>query len=102
MTGAGAERGERSAEEEVAGPEREIEAFVKARWPEEGADGGWETLWYVVRSPPEDEASRIPRADLSGYVCRFANPPSLQSVRGLAHFHVLAQRKQDGERRNEA
>ncbi|ORY76270.1 hypothetical protein BCR35DRAFT_305927 [Leucosporidium creatinivorum] len=48
-------------------PEREIEAFVKRRWSE----GEWETMW-------------------------FANPPSLQSVRGLAHFHVLVRRK--GER----
>ncbi|GAA6013490.1 hypothetical protein JCM10207_008868 [Rhodosporidiobolus poonsookiae] len=50
--------------EEVEGPEREIDAFVRARWREED---GWETLW-------------------------FANPPYLQSVPGLAHFHVLARK----------
>ncbi|GAA5932749.1 hypothetical protein JCM3775_002226 [Rhodotorula graminis] len=44
------------------GPEREVRAFVERRWPEEDA---WETAW-------------------------FANPPALQSVPGLAHFHVLA------------
>ncbi|GAA5874749.1 hypothetical protein JCM8547_005201 [Rhodosporidiobolus lusitaniae] len=49
------------------GPEREIEAFVKVRWREED---GWETAW-------------------------FANPPSLQSVPGLAHFHVLARKAGD-------
>ncbi|GAA5982760.1 hypothetical protein JCM11641_007779 [Rhodosporidiobolus odoratus] len=46
------------------GPEREIEGFVKGRWK---VEDGWETAW-------------------------FANPPALQSVPGLAHFHVLARR----------
>lgn len=26
--------------------------------------------------------------------CRFVNPPTLQSVKGLPHFHVLARRKE--------
>ncbi|GAA5848652.1 hypothetical protein JCM9279_002729 [Rhodotorula babjevae] len=47
---------------EAAGPEREVRAFVERKWPEKD---GWETAW-------------------------FANPPALQSVPGLAHFHVLA------------
>ncbi|KAM0751835.1 hypothetical protein T439DRAFT_325025 [Meredithblackwellia eburnea MCA 4105] len=46
------------------GPGSDIEAFVKERWSE----NEWETAWFV-------------------------NPPSLQSVRGLAHFHVLARPK---------
>ncbi|GAA5906288.1 hypothetical protein JCM6882_002693 [Rhodosporidiobolus microsporus] len=59
--------------EETDGPEREIAAFVRGRWR---AEEGWETAW-------------------------FANPPSLQSVPGLAHFHVLA-RKTGGEGESEA
>ncbi|KZT55875.1 hypothetical protein CALCODRAFT_484410 [Calocera cornea HHB12733] len=38
-----------------------ITAFVKREWPEEE----WETAWFM-------------------------NPPKLQSVRGLVHFHVFA------------
>ncbi|BGP20304.1 hypothetical protein JCM10213_002067 [Rhodosporidiobolus nylandii] len=51
-------------DEEEDGPEREVAAFVRSRWREED---GWETAW-------------------------FANPPALQSVPGLAHFHVLARK----------
>ncbi|KAK4056444.1 hypothetical protein OIO90_002587 [Microbotryomycetes sp. JL221] len=51
-------------ETEEIGPGCEINAFVKQYWSEDE----WETLW-------------------------FANPPSLQSVRGLAHFHVLVRRR---------
>ncbi|GAA6054672.1 hypothetical protein JCM3770_006380 [Rhodotorula araucariae] len=50
--------------EHEEGPEREIRAFVERRWR---VEDGWETAW-------------------------FANPPALQSVPGLAHFHVLARR----------
>ncbi|KAK4702152.1 hypothetical protein P7C70_g4076, partial [Phenoliferia sp. Uapishka_3] len=46
------------------GPGSEIEAFVKERWPEDK----WETAWFV-------------------------NPPRLQSVKGLAHFHVMTRPK---------
>ncbi|GAA5985417.1 hypothetical protein JCM10908_006967 [Rhodotorula pacifica] len=49
---------------EEEGPEREIRAFVEKRWR---VEEGWETAW-------------------------FANPPGLQSVPGLAHFHVLARK----------
>ncbi|SCV74669.1 BQ2448_7698 [Microbotryum intermedium] len=49
------------------GPEREMSAFVKDRWNEDE----YETLW-------------------------FANPPELQSVRDLAHFHVLVRQKNLG------
>ncbi|KAI5481362.1 hypothetical protein MNV49_004984 [Pseudohyphozyma bogoriensis] len=49
------------------GPGREIEAFVLRTWKE----SEWETAW-------------------------FCNPPHLQSVKGLAHFHVLARPKVEG------
>ncbi|KAL8280459.1 hypothetical protein RQP46_007107 [Phenoliferia psychrophenolica] len=49
------------------GPGREIHAFVKSRW----SDSKWETAWFV-------------------------NPPSLQSVKGLAHFHCLVRKKRWG------
>ncbi|KAM0789712.1 hypothetical protein ACM66B_006570 [Microbotryomycetes sp. NB124-2] len=49
------------------GPGREIDAFVRRTWPE----SDFETLW-------------------------FANPPTLQSVRGLAHFHVLVRQHSPG------
>ncbi|GAA6034772.1 hypothetical protein JCM8097_001162 [Rhodosporidiobolus ruineniae] len=67
----GEEDGEEEEEyREDEGPEREIKAFVEGRWPE---SEGWETAW-------------------------FANPPSLQSVPGLAHFHVLARKTPEAER----
>ncbi|BGP27781.1 hypothetical protein Rt10032_c13g5125 [Rhodotorula toruloides] len=50
--------------DESGGPEKEIRAFVLKRWK---VEDGWETAW-------------------------FANPPNLQSVPGLAHFHVLARK----------
>ncbi|GAA5915344.1 hypothetical protein JCM8208_001704 [Rhodotorula glutinis] len=55
---------------EERGPEREVRAFVERKWPEKD---GWETAW-------------------------FANPPALQSVPGLAHFHVLARQVPHEER----
>ncbi|GAA5820650.1 hypothetical protein JCM10212_004318 [Sporobolomyces blumeae] len=59
------ERGlEGTAERQEDGPGREIDAFVRDRWK---VEDGWETAW-------------------------FANPPGLQSVPGLAHFHVLARK----------
>lgn len=42
-----------------------VHDFVRSRWPEDE----WETAWFV-------------------------NPPRLQSVRGLAHIHVFARRKE--------
>ncbi|BGO95773.1 hypothetical protein NBRC10512_001610 [Rhodotorula toruloides] len=60
------QQGARRSEEydEKQGPEKEIRAFVLKKWR---VEDGWETAW-------------------------FANPPGLQSVPGLAHFHVLARR----------
>lgn len=46
-----------------------VHNFVRSKWSE----GEWETAWFV-------------------------NPPRLQSVRGLAHFHVFARRKSEEER----
>ncbi|KAJ8291676.1 Vacuolar protein sorting-associated protein 45 [Rhodotorula toruloides] len=55
------QQGARRSEEydENQGPEKEIRAFVLKKWR---VEDGWETAW-------------------------FANPPGLQSVPGLAHFH---------------
>jgi hypothetical protein len=53
-------------DEEVRGPGKEIEKFVRNYWPEQDS---FETCW-------------------------FANPPRLQSVPGLSHFHVLVRKKQ--------
>ncbi|KAK4051624.1 hypothetical protein OIV83_002764 [Microbotryomycetes sp. JL201] len=50
-----------------SGPGREIDAFVRRTWSEDE----FETLW-------------------------FANPPTLQSVPGLAHFHVLVRHRGPG------
>lgn len=47
-----------------------VHGFVRSKWPEDE----WETAWFV-------------------------NPPRLQSVRGLAHFHVFARRKSEEERK---
>ncbi|SCZ97802.1 BZ3500_MvSof-1268-A1-R1_Chr3-3g06380 [Microbotryum saponariae] len=62
--GLGGRTGAGGESNDDVGPEREIMAFVKERWSEEEYD----TLW-------------------------FANPPELQSVRDLAHFHVLVRHK---------
>ncbi|BGP51842.1 hypothetical protein JCM10450v2_007798 [Rhodotorula kratochvilovae] len=66
----GAGAGGEGREKEGSGPEREIRAFVERRWR---VEDGWETAW-------------------------FANPPALQSVPGLAHFHVLARQFPPEER----
>lgn len=58
-------RGSTEIEEMVRNAGREIDGFVKRRWVE----SEWETAWFV-------------------------NPPRLQSVRGLAHIHVFAKKKQ--------
>ncbi|GAA5886415.1 hypothetical protein JCM16303_002528 [Sporobolomyces ruberrimus] len=57
---------EKAEEEEVVtrGPGREIENFVRNEWK---VKEGYETAW-------------------------FANPPRLQSVPGLAHFHVMVKK----------
>ncbi|GAA5912658.1 uncharacterized protein JCM6883_005343 [Sporobolomyces salmoneus] len=51
----------------LRGPGREIEKFVRNRWR---VEEGFQTAW-------------------------FANPPRLQSVPGLAHFHVLVRTRPD-------
>ncbi|GAA6018962.1 hypothetical protein JCM11491_005695 [Sporobolomyces phaffii] len=52
------------SDESSRGPGREIAKFVQTRWP---VHDGYETAW-------------------------FANPPRLQSVPGLAHFHVMVRK----------
>ncbi|KAG2147475.1 uncharacterized protein EDB93DRAFT_1085487 [Suillus bovinus] len=58
-------RGSPEIQEMVRNAGREIDGFVKRRWME----GEWETAWFV-------------------------NPPRLQSIRGLAHIHVFAKKKE--------
>ncbi|KAF7314621.1 hypothetical protein MKEN_00935800 [Mycena kentingensis (nom. inval.)] len=58
------EKGTEAEEAAMRSAGRPVHEFVKTRWPEEE----WETAWFV-------------------------NPPRLQSVPGLAHVHVFAQRK---------
>jgi len=58
-------RGNPEIEDMVRNAGREIDGFVKRRWVERE----WETAWFV-------------------------NPPRIQSVRGLAHIHVFAKKKE--------
>ncbi|KAG1899973.1 uncharacterized protein F5891DRAFT_952994 [Suillus fuscotomentosus] len=58
-------RGNPEIEDMVRDAGREIDGFVKRRWVERE----WETAWFV-------------------------NPPRIQSVRGLAHIHVFAKKKE--------
>ncbi|KAG1835518.1 hypothetical protein EV424DRAFT_1357316 [Suillus variegatus] len=58
-------RGNPEIEDMVKNAGREIDGFVKRRWVERE----WETAWFV-------------------------NPPRIQSVRGLAHIHVFAKKKE--------
>jgi hypothetical protein len=62
-------RGTTEEEELVKRAGAGVHDFVRSKWPEDE----WETAWFV-------------------------NPPKLQSVRGLAHFHVFARSKADGKR----
>lgn len=65
------------------GPAREVSAFVKARWSEDE----WETAWCALLH------RALNTLRLIRLIRRFVNPPTLQSVKGLPHFHVLAKRK---------
>jgi len=66
------------------------------------------TMEKLVRSPrstaEEEEAVRLAGAEVQTFVmrrwdekewetCWFVNPPRLQSVKGLAHIHVFARKK---------
>lgn len=57
-------RGSADEEDVVRAAGEEVHRFVIGRWREEE----WETAWFV-------------------------NPPRLQSVKGLAHAHVFARKK---------
>lgn len=86
--------GARRSEEydEDRGPEKEIRAFVLRKWR---VEEGWETAWCVAHVAPSSVPAALEskqQTDSSPQTHRFANPPGLQSVPGLAHFHVLARR----------
>jgi len=61
-------KGTKEEEQIVRNAGQEIQTFIERRWNERE----WETAWFV-------------------------NPPRLQSVPGLAHIHVFARYKNDGE-----
>lgn len=82
-----AESGDGGEYRDEEGPEREIRAFVEKKWP---VRDGWETAWCVLASRVLASPVQELTPSNDGSCVRFANPPGLQSVPGLAHFHVLA------------
>jgi len=87
------------------------ELVPQSLWPRLAQDGLWgftgsDHVRRHLEGLNEDEMKMIVRAgsDIASFVSRewdeeeyetawFANPPRLQSVPGLAHFHVFARRK---------
>lgn len=91
-------KGTEEEEEMVRQAGREVDAFVRNRWPEQE----WETAWFV--NPPVGvllcgagyTTQLLPRWNLLAVdpTCLSAFAlQRLQSVPGLAHFHVFARRK---------
>jgi hypothetical protein len=75
---------DRTEEAQLRQASAEIDAFVRARWP----DDTWETAWFVnplVRRPSISSS-------LSG-VSRYRSSQITQSIPGLAHIHVFAKRR---------